>query len=349
VRGFVDQIIALLLAMLCCAALAQETPVLTLPTPTPQVTTSPVSGQIRLQQDDWQANTLLFRPVPIPSSYSTLEAELRASGRGVTAVATLQQRQQGGASDNRAWFNELYASHDGGAWQFSAGKKIVSWDVGYGFRPNDMVQQEQRLSLVSTTLEGRPLLEAEYFNADAAWSLVWVNPTGSADDASGREPALAARYYQRAGAVDWYAFARNGAQTGSSAGAAVAWVASDALELHGSARWLNDATRQVLLGGTWTTESQISLLAEAWWDGTATQAQRKLMLRLSWQHESWQPALDMLYTPQDRGRVLTASLSWQGDRVNVQGGLRVYGGPPDAVFMQLPVSRQAYVALTWAF
>ena len=242
----------------------------------------------------------------------------------------------------------MYASHDGGAWQFSAGKKIVSWDVGYGFRPNDMVQQEERRSLVSTTLEGRPLLLAEHFNADAAWSLVWVNPTGAVGDPGGKEPALAARFYQRSGAVDWYGFARSGAQTGASVGAAVAWVASDALELHGSARLLDHSVSQVLLGGTWTTEDQLSLLAEAWWDGTAT-LQRNLMLRLSWQHEGWQPALDVLYTPQDRGRVLTSSLSWQGDRVQVQGGLRVYGGPPEAVYRQLPLSRQVYAALTWAF
>jgi hypothetical protein len=335
----VAALISTLLALSGGAALAQTA---SLPT------SQPLSGQIRLQQDDLQANTGLARPPPVPSGYSTLEAELRASGHGLTAVVTLQQRQQDDASDNRAWVNELYASHDGGAWQFSAGKKIVSWDVGYGFRPNDMVQQEARRSLVGSTLEGRPLLLAEHFDASTAWSFVWVNPTGSMDDPAGKEPALAVRFYQRAGAVDWYGFARNGAQTGASVGAAVAWVASDALELHGSVRLLNHASSQVLLGGTWTTESQVSLLTEAWWDGTAA-LQRNLMLRLSWQHEGWQPALDVLYTPADRGRVLTASLSWQGDRVQVQGGLRVYGGPADALVMQSPVRRQAYCAMTWAF
>lgn len=340
-RQFATLITALLLTPFSDAALAQATPV---PQPTPQL----VSGQIRVQQDELQANTMLARPVPVPAGYATLEAELRASGRGVTAVATLQQRQQGESSDSRAWFNELYASHDGGAWQFSAGKKIVSWDVGYGFRPNDMVQQEERRSLVSTTLEGRPLLVAEHFSADAAWSLVWVNPTGSAEDPGGKEPALAARFYQRAGAVDWYAFTRHGAQTGTSVGAAVAWVASDALELHGSARVLNDSTSQVLLGGTWTSANQVSFLVEAWRDGTAA-PQPKLMLRVSWEHEGWTPALDVLHTPADQGRVVTGSLTWQGDRVQVQGGLRVYAGPPGAVWVQLPVRRQAYVAATLAF
>jgi Tfp pilus assembly protein PilN len=71
--------------------------------------------------------------------------------------------------------------------------------------------------------------------------------------------------------------------------------------------------------------------------------------RLSWQSGAWQPALDMLYNPADRGRVVTASLSWQGDRVQVQGSWRAYGGPADAVLAQLPARRLANVTLTWAF
>lgn len=308
----------------------------------------PISGQVRVQHDELQANLALAGPARLPTGFSTLETELRASGLGLTTVVTLQQRQQADAGSSRAWVNEFYASHDGGAWQLSAGKKIVSWDVGYGFRPNDMVQQEARRSLVATTPEGRPLLLAEHFNADTAWSVVWVNPTGAADDASGNEPAVATRFYKRHGAVDWYGFARSGVRVGSSAGAAMAWVASDALELHGSVRYLNRGVKQALVGGTWTTQSQVSLLAEAWWDGTAA-LQRNLMLRMSWQHEGWQPVLDVLYTPQDRGRVVTGSLAWQGDRVQVQGGVRVYGGPPAAQWTQLPVRSQAYAAVTWSF
>jgi len=99
----------------------------------------PISGQVRVQHDELQANQALAGLARLPTGFSTLETELRASGRGLTTVVTLQQRQQADAGSGRAWVNELYASHDGGAWQLSAGKKIVSWDVGYGFRPNDMV------------------------------------------------------------------------------------------------------------------------------------------------------------------------------------------------------------------
>ena len=387
-----------------------------------------LGGQVRLQ---WvgqsasssgplaQADALQSGIVSTPVGTAALETELRASGHGLTGIVTLQQqRPERGATESRAFVNELYAAHDGGAWQFSAGKKIVAWDVGYGFRPNDVVQQDVRLSMIDSTSQGRPLLMAEHFNADTAWSWVWVNPSAGSDAMGAREPALAARFYQRDGAIDWHGFARVGAHSGASVGAALAWVASDALELHGSARFqqrvdslemasgalgllpsdpwqasTETGVKQLLLGGTWTNQDQLSLLAEAWWDGTALsdaqwdawsarnaqlgalpargapagavagnlawQAQAfgvspnlrrsNAFLRLSWQHEGWQPALSLLYTPADQGRVWTASLVWQGDRLQVQGGLRAYGGPDSAVLMQLPARSMAYLATSWAF
>jgi hypothetical protein len=305
-----------------------------------------LGGQVRLQWTGQQTSSA----GPLAQA-DALETELRASGHGLTGIATLQQqRMEGRATASRAWVNELYASHDGGAWQFSVGKKIVAWDVGYGFRPNDMVQQEERRTLVSSTAEGRPLLMAEHFSASTAWSWVWVNPTASTDAMGAKEPVLAVRVYQRDGAVDWHGFARVGAHTGASVGAAAAWVASDAMELHASANYHHRTDSKALIGATWTNQSQLSLLTEAWWDGSAPSMLRNnVYLRLCWQHEAWQPALDLLYTPADQGRVWTASLNWQGDQVQLQGGLRAHNGPANAVLMQLPVRGLAYVATTWTF
>jgi len=360
---------------------------------------------------------------PLPGSGAIAEAELRASahvgGIGLTSVATLQsQRFEGSATRSRAWFNELYASGEAGGWQFSAGKKIVAWDVGYGFRPNDFVEQEVRRTLLAVTPEGRPVLTAEHFDASTAWTFVFVNPTKQHDDRGADEPALAARVYRRDGALDWHGFARWGVRTGASAGAALAWVASDSLELHASARYIVRAdtlaldqaagnglvasspwqpasaqhTGQALIGGTWTNEQQLSLLVEAWWDGTALSDSQwdawnvrnrrlaslasvapayavagnlawqanafgaasnlrrtNLFARLSWQYDKWQPALDVLYTPADAGRIVTASLGWQGDRVRIDAGARVYGGPSSAVLAQVPTRRIVYVAGTWTF
>jgi len=74
-----------------------------------------------------------------------------------------------------------------------------------------------------------------------------------------------------------------------------------------------------------------------------------LFARLSWQRDKWQPAIDVLYTPADSGRVVTATLGWQGDRWRIDAGMRLYGGPSDAVLAQLPTRRIAYLAGTWAF
>jgi hypothetical protein len=46
---------------------------------------------------------------------------------------------------------------------------------------------------------------------------------------------------------------------------------------------------------------------------------------------------------------VTGSLGWQGDRVRLDAGWRVYGGPVDAVLAQVPARRIGYVAATWSF
>ena len=202
---------------------------------------------------------------------------------------------EGGPGSTQVSVLEAYAAGRAGAWEWTAGRKVVGWDVGYGFRPNVLVQQEQRRTLVSQPLQGRPVLMAEQFGAESAWSLVAVNPTTGRDATGAGESALAARWYQRLGSADAYAFARWGRRTQGSVGAAWSWVASDALELHASLRHLArhdtwqdasasagalasaspwraltaGAAQQLLLGGTWTSERQVSVLLEAWHDGTA--------------------------------------------------------------------------------
>jgi hypothetical protein len=391
-----------------------------------------VSGQVRGAWVDRQpsgsgplASAIQLQPgsVTVEPSAATVQAELRASGSAgpltLHAVATAQARSlQGGSTTSDGWLNEAYAAGKVLGWQWSAGKKVVSWDVGYGFRPNDMVQQEVRRTLASEALSGKPLLMAEHFDADTAWSLVWVNPLEERPNTGAKETALAARVYRRAGAVDLHGFARQGENTGTSVGAAASWVATDALELHASVRsyqhansltssntgialsatnpWYairTGAGQQWLVGGTWTHESQIGVMVEAWhddtalsdtqwsdwtarnqalplwlkrrvpasaiagnmaWQGHAFNAssnlrQDNVFVRLSWQHQRWQTALDVLYTPTDQGTMSTASVLWSGDHIKLEAGLRVNGGPDSAIVRQLPVQRQGYLVATWAF
>lgn len=226
---------------------------------------------------------------------SVVEAELQAHWRFLQAnVLLTSTTPHGMATHTQAQVQELFANADAGDWQFSIGRKVVSWDVGYGFRPNDVVQQETRRTLLAVTPQGRPLLQAETFDADTATSIVWVNPQSHQDappTLSGDEAALAVRWYQRSGARDDHLFARWGQHTRASLGAAVAWVATDELELHASARWsqrhltwqptgtapaenpwhigMGGSATQWLVGAHWTGAQQQGLMVEWWHDGTA--------------------------------------------------------------------------------
>ncbi|MBC3909248.1 hypothetical protein [Undibacterium umbellatum] len=387
------------------------------------------SGQVRALLNNYTSNSasplaIANQLAPGLSNKNTLlgvvETELRASGKGITAVATLQgQMNDGGRTQATAWLNELYGSLGDGAWQFSAGKKTIAWDVGYGFRPNDVVAQEKRRSLISTTVIGKPLASLEYFNSNTSVSMVWVNPGHATTTDVADEQALAARVYHHTGGVDLHGFGRYGQKSGGSLGAAASWVATDEMEVHGSLRfmqrntglrmnadtallqrnspWQNNTQNnvvQAMLGANYTTESQHSFFIEAWWDGTAlsdrewqnwnkrnlalqgsvnylpqmqqvighnlawqNQAlsasgnirRKNVFARWSWQENGWQPSLDLLWTPEDNGRIVTAALGWQGDRISINGGVRFYGGPSKAILAQLPDSRTAYISATWAF
>ena len=364
-----------------------------------------------------QAERALPGIAPAEPASRTLQAEVAASVHGADGlslhgnVLLARRRPAGGAGTDASRVNELHAALDLGAWQLAAGRKVLGWDVGHAFRPNDLVQQEARRTLFTQTPQGRPLLMLEHFDADSAWAVVAVNPLTSDGEAieapGGSERALAARVYRRLGSLDLHGFARQGRHSGSSLGAAVSWVAGDAVELRGSLRvferharwWAGDAGNaplrsnpwlwrragagaQALLGGTWTGDLKQSVMLEAWHDGAALPAsawrdwsQRNaalaglaadpslgapaagnlawqatplqssglhrdnLFLRLAWQPQAWTLSLDILGTPADRGRILTAQAQWQGDRWRLQASWREYGGPAGAVFAQLPQRR----------
>lgn len=334
------------------------------------------------------------------------EFSLKGRVGPVKAEATvLQSANHPGSDKTESLFNELYWSGQAADWHFTVGKKIVSWDVGQGFRPLDVIQQENRRTLYGSTLEGVRVAMAERYVGEAAWSIVLANPMKSSETSGQKEAAAALRYYQRLGNTDWHAVARWGRRTGNRGGMAFSSVITDSLEIHASAlyaqrldRFMADGRQyrlqtstggwQTMAGLGWTGESQLSLIAEYWHDSRSLRSSEwadwrshatelpawlpeearsgsladlagafgnpnlrrdNVLLRASWTDNVWSPALDVVYTPADHGRVTTLSLAWQGDVFKVEGGYRRFDGPLSAIARNLPNRDTAYLWVKYPF
>jgi hypothetical protein len=210
--------------------------------------------------------------------------------------------QQDARPSSAGVLDEAVLDADAAGLRWSIGKKVLSWDVGFGFRPLDVVQQENRRALLVYALEGIPGVSAESFGATSAWTFVVANPGRGLADQSRDDASLAVRYYERIAGVDGYAVARLSRRDEAQAGASFSWVANQEVEWHASALYqqryelalnglalqpslappapllaVGDPTRTVarahaaraLVGTTWTDEDGWSVLAEAWHDGTA--------------------------------------------------------------------------------
>lgn len=262
-------------------------------------------------------------------SQSLQAGELRWSDGPLRSVLTAT-RVDGGSVRPR--LNEL--SYDGalGSGFLTAGKKVMSWDVGYAFRPLDVVQREDRRALNPLALEGIPMLAWERFDADSATTIVWANPTrGRAASASRQrdDEAIAIRHYRQRGARDEYAVLRLSRRNGLEAGASFSQVASDGLELHGSLLWQQRPAHsgKALAGFTWTTESKLSIIGEMWTDRSAAPGQqRNRMLRAAQYFDNVEVSVDMLWQPQSGSRIGTVSASRNFGPWALSASYRRYGG-----------------------
>jgi hypothetical protein len=228
-----------------------------------------------------------------------IEQELRGRAGPVSLLLTATESGQEGAKPaGRFVANEAYVDFSAGGERFSVGKKVLSADVGYAFRPIDVLQRESRLQMMPPQLEGIPSLSWDNFSTDGAWSLVIANPGHQWRGEAREDGSVALKLYRRIATADFHGVLRSSNRYGLEAGAAASVVPSDALEIHASLMVQRrgerrvpladsvsvasllaadsalvteaiDSPRKALLGGTWTTEGGFSVLGEFWWDGTA--------------------------------------------------------------------------------
>jgi hypothetical protein len=288
----------------------------------------------------------------------TAEVRWQWDGPLATAVRGIATVRSATTETARATLNELSFERALGSGFVSVGKKVMSWDVGYAFRPLDVVQQEDRRALYSPALEGVPMLAWETFGEASAVTVVISNPghgqaTQPRDDAS-----FAARLYRHTGSMDQYAVMRASRRNGVEGGVSFSDVRSDGLELHGSAlfqqrhdtwtgaRWLGrGGGGKALAGLTWTTEGKFSLLAESWLDRTVLPGQqRNLLLRGSQDFGDLDLAADLLWQPRDGSRIAGLSLSWTPAPWAFNLSVRHYGGAAGTV-----VKRAAIATLQRSF
>ncbi|WP_342118076.1 hypothetical protein [Pseudoduganella sp. OTU4001] len=260
-------------------------------------------------------------------SQSLKAGELRWSEGPLRGVLTAT-RVDGG--DVRLRLNELTYDRPFAGGFLSAGKKIMSWDVGYAFRPLDVVQREDRRALNPLALEGIPLLAWERFDADSATTIVWANPSQGRALHQRDDEAIAIRHYRQRGARDEYTVLRMSQRNGLEAGASFSQVAGDGLELHASLLWQQRPTHsgKALAGFTWTTESKLSIIGEMWTDRTAAPGQqRNRMLRAAqYLDNDVEVSADVLWQPQTDSRIGTLSASWKTGPWVLSASYRHYGG-----------------------
>lgn len=365
-----------------------------------------------------------YAPALAVSPSATLRQDLALKLRegGFNAEARLRiEAAEDRRPERHGVVNQLYYDGDlGGGHAFTLGRKTLSWGVGFGFRPLDVVQRENRRGLNPAPLVGVPLAAWERYTADEVWTLVAANPLmerGRNVDA--RAPALALRWYRlAANGDDLHAVARLSARQRLEAGAGMTRVVGDSLTLHAAALYqrrvatahhalVGDAATlatadpmteefrtgglSAVAGAQWTGESGLGVLIEAWRDAAAwrrdewrqlaalTARQRalagfapqsaidgnlawsaqafnrpnllrdNLLLRLSYDEDQrWKASLELLTTPADGGRVLTAGVTWLGDRHSLAAGVRQLGGAADSAYAQAPIRRLAYFQWTLA-
>lgn len=238
------------------------------------------------------------RPEMPKGWYSTQELALRYRGHGISGDATLRwEAREGGPNQTKAVLNELYYDSDlGNGIAWTVGKKVVSWGVGFAFRPLDVIQRENRRTVTEPRLEGIPLLAVEQFTADQAFSAVWTRPLLGGSKQDRYDESIAARWYKMQGDFELHSVVRFSRTRKMEIGIGATQVLSNEWSIYGASLYnhrylkttsqildnpipfaLNDPMRaaaghhanKTVIGAQWTGVNGWSGLLEIFHDGEA--------------------------------------------------------------------------------
>lgn len=302
--------------------------------------------------------TLTIAPQYAAENYSSRnDLELRMQEGGFNAQGILRQEvAEGQRPDYHGIANQIY--YDGqidAGLGWTIGKKAMPWGVGFGFKPLDVIQREDRRGINPPPLVGVPLVAIERYTATDALTLAWTRPGENAGETDARDPGLALRWYRLAGSDDLHSVLRISERRRLEAGFGATRVIGEEWSIYGAALYqqrgpmrpdgrYDDAAIKAVVGVQWTGESGTSVLAEAWDDPDAPLVRltprENLLLRLAWDdRDGFKPYAELLLTPRDGGHVVSVGASREGNRNRFSLGLRQFGGNDNSAYAQAPVRR----------
>lgn len=225
-----------------------------------------------------------------------LDAKLQHKGFNLFATYVVNIAD-GREIEDDGVLNEVYYDFAAKGLDFTVGKKVLSWGVGYGYRPLDLIQQENRRELIFQNLEGVTLGSAAFFTGNTAISFLVANRTlisESKYQADNYEAAI--KLYSLFNDWDLHGVVHYSETFGATLGLGFATVLSEGFELHASSTYrsryhksINALTESneilaqadpiyekdfndcinAILGFTWTFQSRITIIGEAWHNCTA--------------------------------------------------------------------------------
>lgn len=261
------------------------------------------SGSLTLAPESRSDNTAspyFVGPPVVPPRHRAMRQDLglRVQDGGFNMQGTFRVlATEGRQPEWHGIVNQLYYDGEAGAGQgWTVGRKVMTWGVGFGFRPLDVVQREDRRGLNPPPLVGIPVLAWETIAADDALTVVWQRPGSGRGATAAEDQAIAVHWYRLAGGADLHAVARLSRRNGAELGVGAGRTLDDEWSLHAAAlnqgRYEKRLNRLAETGGLlatsdptvvetrrnavkavggaqWTGASGFGVLLEAWYDGEA--------------------------------------------------------------------------------